>query len=58
MTNATTSETTGINGYWTSSKNACEFYGITGNTIRRWAQNNKKFVYTIIQKLLVIIVKK
>lgn len=41
MTNATTSETTGINGYWTSSKNACEFYGITGNTIRRWAQNNK-----------------
>lgn len=29
------------NGYWTSSKNACELYGITGNTIRRWADSNK-----------------
>lgn len=28
-------------GYWTSSKNACELYAITGNTIRRWAQNGK-----------------
>lgn len=28
-------------GYWTSSKNACELFGVTGNTIRRWADSNK-----------------
>ncbi len=28
-------------GYWTSSKNACEIFGVTGNTIRRWADSNK-----------------
>jgi hypothetical protein len=28
-------------GYLTSSKNACEIFGVTGNTIRRWADSNK-----------------
>jgi len=28
-------------GYWTSSKNACEIFGVTGNTIRRWADSNR-----------------
>lgn len=28
-------------GYWTSHKNACEFYGVSKNTIRKWADNNK-----------------
>ncbi len=28
-------------GYWTSSKHACALFGITANTIRRWAKCNK-----------------
>ena len=28
-----------MNGRWVATKEACEFYGITGNTIRRWADN-------------------
>jgi predicted site-specific integrase-resolvase len=28
-------------GYWTSHKNACEIYGISDSTLRRWANNNK-----------------
>ena len=28
-------------GYWTTSKNACKVFGVTANTIRRWADCNK-----------------
>ena len=28
-------------GYWTTHKNACEFYGISKNTLRSWADSNK-----------------
>ena len=28
-------------GYWTSHKNACEFYGVSKNTLRSWADNDK-----------------
>jgi predicted site-specific integrase-resolvase len=28
-------------GYWTTSRNACEIFGVTGNTIRRWTDSNK-----------------
>jgi len=28
-----------MNGRWISSKKACEFYGVTGNTLRRWADS-------------------
>jgi putative resolvase len=27
--------------YWASTKQACQFFGISPNTIRRWADNNK-----------------
>jgi predicted site-specific integrase-resolvase len=30
-----------VNGSWISSKKACEFYGVSGNTLRRWADNNQ-----------------
>lgn len=29
-----------MDGKWVNSKTACEFYGVKGNTIRRWADNN------------------
>lgn len=28
-----------MNGKWVSTGEACEFYGVTGNTVRRWADN-------------------
>lgn len=28
-----------MNGRWVSTGEACEIYGVTGNTIRRWADN-------------------
>lgn len=28
-------------GYWTSHKNACSFYGVSKNTLRSWADNDK-----------------
>jgi predicted site-specific integrase-resolvase len=28
-----------MNGKWVSTGEACEIYGVTGNTIRRWADN-------------------
>ena len=28
-------------GYWITHKNACEFYGISKNTLRSWADSNK-----------------
>lgn len=28
-------------GYWLTHKNACEFYGISKNTLRSWADSNK-----------------
>jgi predicted site-specific integrase-resolvase len=28
-----------MNGKWVSTREACEFYGVAGNTIRRWADN-------------------
>jgi putative resolvase len=28
-----------MNGKWVSTGEACEFYGVAGNTIRRWADN-------------------
>lgn len=28
-------------GYWLTHKHACEFYGISKNTLRTWADNNK-----------------
>ena len=28
-------------GYWLTHKNACEFYGISKNTLRSWADNDK-----------------
>lgn len=28
-----------MNGRWVSSKKACEFYGVAGNTLRRWADS-------------------
>ena len=27
--------------HWASSKQTCEFYGVTPNTVRRWASTNK-----------------
>ena len=31
----------GRNGYWITHKNACEFYGVSKNTLRSWADNDK-----------------
>jgi predicted site-specific integrase-resolvase len=31
----------GQTGYWLTHKNACEFYGISKNTLRKWADNDK-----------------
>jgi predicted site-specific integrase-resolvase len=28
-----------MNGRWVSTGEACEFYGVAGNTVRRWADN-------------------
>ena len=28
-------------GYWLTHKNACEFYGVSKNTLRTWADNDK-----------------
>ena len=28
-----------MNGRWVATKEACEFYGVSGNTIRRWADS-------------------
>lgn len=28
-------------GYWLTHKNACEFYGVSKNTLRSWADSNK-----------------
>jgi predicted site-specific integrase-resolvase len=31
----------GKEGKWVLNRKACEFYGVTGNTLRNWADNNK-----------------
>ena len=28
-------------GHWYSTKKACEFYGVSPNTLRKWADNDK-----------------
>ena len=28
-------------GYWTSNKHACKFFGVSSNTLRRWTLQNK-----------------
>ena len=44
MQNNGTSGTSGTSGYWLTHKNACEFYGVSKNTLRRWA-NDDKVIY-------------
>lgn len=31
----------GKEGHWISTKKACEFYGVSPNTLRKWADNDK-----------------
>lgn len=35
-------------GYWLTHKNACEFYGISKNTLRQWADNDKDYSHNIL----------
>ena len=36
-----TNQTNETTGYWTAHRFACEFYGVSKNTLRSWADNNK-----------------
>ena len=29
------------NGRWLTNKEACQIFGVSGNTLRRWEQNGK-----------------